>query len=119
MSIFPRSLFIFGVVFMFLAGCGEEEEEQHPYPRELINGTWAGSLISETTGKERPFEAILCYGYDPDILPPYYSDLIRSSSKITDANTTLVGVHGVFKIRSNDQVDTLAAGGGGSILSVD
>ena len=59
MTIFPRCLFIFGVVFMFLAGCGEEEEEQYPHPGELIDGTWIGSLISENTGKERSFEAIL------------------------------------------------------------
>ena len=112
MSIFPRSLLIIGVVFMFLVGCGEEEEEQHPHPRELIDGTWTGSLISETTGRERFFEAILSYG-NPDILPPYYYDLIgfRTSSKITNVNYTPVGVHGVFKIRSDDRVDTLAVGG--------
>ncbi|MFH1009208.1 MAG: hypothetical protein V1800_17165, partial [Candidatus Latescibacterota bacterium] len=118
MSIFPRCLFVIGVVFMLLAGCGEEEEEEHPYPGELINGTWTGSLISENTGKERSFEAILCYGEDPDILPPYYYDLIgiRTSSKIANADI-LVDVTGVFEIRSDDQVDTLAVGGG--ILSGD
>ena len=46
-------------------------------------------------------------------MPPYYYDLlgIRTSSKITDVNTTPVGVHGVFKIRLDDQVDTLAVTG--------
>ncbi len=101
------------IIFLFLMGCGEEEEEQLPYPGELIDGTWTGSLISENTGKERSFEAILCYGYDPDILPPYYFDLIgfRTSSKITNVNYLPVGVGGVFKIRSDDRVDTLAATG--------
>ncbi len=103
------------IIFLFLMGCGEEEEEQHPHPGELIDGTWTGSLISENTGKERSFEAILSYGEDPDILPPYYYDFlgIRTSSKITDVNYTPVGVSGVFKIHSDSQVDTLIGKTGG------
>ncbi len=99
-------------ISLFLVGCGEEEQQQ-PDPREIIDGTWTGSLISETTSKEKPFEAILCCGEDPDILPPYYYDLFGISiiSKITNVNYTPVGVNGVFTIRSDDRVDTLRANG--------
>ncbi len=102
-------MFLLTVSLPLFVGCGKEEQ---PNPREIIDGTWIGSFISEGTEKERSFEAILCYGEDPDILPPYYYDFFRKSAKITGVSTTLVGVHGVFKIQSNDQVDTLVVNGG-------
>ncbi len=97
------------IISVFLAGCGEDEE---PDPGEIINGLWTGNLISENTGQEKTYEAILSYGFNDDIMPPYYLDLIESSPKIA---ALPVGVNGVFKIQSDNQVDTLVVRGGFSL----
>ncbi len=89
------------ILSLFLAGCGEEKEE--PDPGEIINGLWTGSLISESTGDEKTFEAILSFS-NLDILPPHFFDIMKKSPKITD---TPGGVAGVFIIQSDAQVDTL------------
>lgn len=104
-----------------LVGCGQDEEPQ-PYPGDLIDGAWRGTFVSENTGQEKSFDAILCFGFDPDILPPYYYDLmgydpIGRTPRITNVERVLVGVSGVFRIRSNDQVDTLGANGSFSFES--
>ena len=98
----------FAVVFIispFLSGCGEQEERP-PYPGDVINGTWTGSLISDSTGRERTFEAMLCYREDykedTELLPPYYIPLYYRTPKEIAPE-----VIGVFKIRSDDKVDTL------------
>ncbi len=106
------------IISLFSAGCGEKgvieeviEEGDYEDPdikevRNIIDGLWTGSLISESTGEEKTFVAILNYG-NMDLLPPYYSDIANRSPKNTD---TPLGVGGVFIILSDAQADTLISG---------
>jgi len=106
------------LVWVCLAACArDEDQDTRPYPGDLIDGVWTGVFVSENTGQQKSFEAILCYGFDPEILPPYYYDLagwdrVARASRIASTERNLVGVEGVFEIRSDHGVDTLAANGG-------